>query len=148
MVFSAIHLPHTTILSQRPSPAIRFWIISVLIIISAVTIRHFVCLITGAVSGEREVFKEYLNNIYQFYRFSAAPLFVVTVFMSYTTILSLNTLYTTGIIILGILYLIRVLRLLIIFINKNISLFYLILYLCALEILPVLVSMKYISGLS
>ncbi len=52
-----------------------------------------------------------------------------------------------GIIVLGILYLIRVLRLFVIFINRNISILYLILYLCALEILPILISVKYISGL-
>jgi hypothetical protein len=44
-------------------------------------------------------------------------------------------------------YLIRVIRLIIIFLNRNISIFYLILYLCALEILPVLIVIKYFTGL-
>jgi hypothetical protein len=126
---------------------ILIWIISVLIIVAAVTSRHLVCLLTGAITREREVFMEYINSIYQFYRFSALLIFIVIILMSYTTIFNLERLFTTGIIIIAILYLIRVMRLFIIFINKNISLFYLILYLCALEILPILIFVKYISGL-
>ena len=94
------------------------------------------------------MFTEYLLSIYQFYRFSASFIFVVTILISYTTIFPVKSYFTAGVIVLAILYLIRVIRLFIIFINKNISLFYLILYLCALEILPVLISVKYISGLA
>ena len=55
--------------------------------------------------------------------------------------------FISVIIVLVTLYLIRIARLFIIFINKGISLFYLILYLCALEFLPVVICLKYISGL-
>lgn len=127
---------------------ILFWIIAVVGIITAVSLRHLVCLITGIISDEREVFQEYLLNIYQFYRFSALIIFIVTILISYTTIFSVKSCFTAGVIILLTLYLIRVMRLFIIFINKNISLFYLILYLCALEILPVMTTVKYISGLA
>ena len=127
---------------------IIFWIISVIIIIAAVTLRHLVCLVTGAASGERELFTEYLLGIYQFYRFSAILIFVVIILISYSTIFPLESCFIAGAIVLGTLYLIRVIRLFIIFINKNISLFYLILYLCALEILPVVISVKYFSGLA
>ncbi len=125
-----------------------FWIISVFIIITAVTLRHLVCLVTGALSEEREAFAEYLLCIYQSYRFSAILIFVVTILISYTTIFPAELYFTAGVIVLGTLYLIRIIRLFIIFINRNISLFYLILYLCALEILPVLISIKYFSGLA
>ena len=127
---------------------IIFWLISVIIIIAAVSLRHLVCIITGFTSGERELFTEYLLGIYQFYRFSALFLFVVIILISYTTIFPLESCFIAGTIVLGILYLIRIIRLLIIFINRNISIFYLILYLCALEILPVVISVKYFSGLT
>jgi hypothetical protein len=127
---------------------IIFWIISVIIIIIGATLRHMICVVTGAVSGEREVFAEYLLSIYQFYRFSALFTFVVLILISYTTIFPAKSCYIAGVIVLVTLYLIRIIRLFIIFINKNISLFYLILYLCALEILPVVISIKYISGLA
>jgi hypothetical protein len=126
---------------------ILFWIILVAVIIAVVSVRHLVCLLIGATSGEREVFSEYLLGIYQFYRFSSIFIFVVMLMLAYTTILPVKACFSVGIITIAILYLMRVIRLFIIFINKNISLFYLILYLCALEILPVVIAVKYISGL-
>jgi len=126
---------------------IAFWLISFAVIISAITLRHIVCIITGRASGERELFREYLLGIYQSYRFSALVLFVIIILMSYTNISPLRFYFITGIIALAIMYLFRITRLIIIFINRNISIFYLILYLCALEILPVVISVKYISGL-
>ncbi len=126
---------------------ILIWLISIGIISLAVTLRHLACIITGAVSGEQEVFREYLLSIYQSYRFGAIFLSAIIILMSYTRILPVNDLIISGIVILGIMYLIRVIRLLIIFLNRNISIFYLILYLCALEILPVLIIAKYFTGL-
>jgi hypothetical protein len=123
------------------------WLIIVGIIIAAVTIRHLVCLVTGGASSERDVFREYILGIYQSYRFSALLLFILIILMSYTMFFPVRVYITSGIIVLGLMYLIRVIRLLIIFINRNISIFYLILYLCALEILPVVISVKYFTGL-
>jgi hypothetical protein len=123
------------------------WLISLGIISSAVTLRHITCLITGEASGEREAFREYLLGIYQVYRFGAFFLFVIILLIAYNRILPVQGLILTGIIVVGLMYLFRVIRLLIIFLNRNISIFYLILYLCALEILPVLIVIKYITGL-
>jgi hypothetical protein len=128
-------------------PGILLWGAIVAGIIVTVTLRHLVCLVTGSVSDEREVFMEYLISIYQFYRFSGLVIFVITILMLYTTIIPGQACLKAGLAVLVSFYLIRVTRLFIIFINKNISLFYLILYLCALEILPVVISVKYISGL-
>ena len=74
-------------------------------------------------------------------------LFLFIILMSYTEILPVKVFILSGIFILAIIYLIRVVRLFIIFLNRNISIFYLILYLCALEILPVLIIVKYFTGL-
>jgi hypothetical protein len=127
---------------------IIIWLIALCIISLAVTLRHIVCIITGTASGEQEVFRKYLIDIYQSYRFGALFLFILIVLMSYTPILPVRESVISGIIILGLMYLIRVIRLLIIFLNRNISIFYLILYLCALEILPVLIVVKYVTGLA
>jgi len=126
---------------------VLFWLICLSIIFTAITIRHIVCIITGNLSGEKEVFREYLVSIYQSYRYSALFLFAFIILMSYTPVLSAKISITAGTIVFGTMYIIRVLRLLMIFMNRNISIFYLILYLCALEILPVLISVKYITGL-
>ena len=126
---------------------IIFWLISFGSVVSAVTLRHIVCIVAGNASGEKEIFREYLVGVYQFYQFSALLLFITIILMSYTVLLPVEVGIISGGVVLGVMYLIRVLRLLIIFINRNISIFYLILYLCGLEILPVLISIKYFSGL-
>jgi hypothetical protein len=117
------------------------------LIISAVTLRHAACFITGNLSGQREVFRDYLVGVYQSYRLSAIILFIIIILLSYTLVLPTKFYFFSGILALGLTYLIRIFRLLMIFINRNISIFYLILYLCALEILPVVVSVKYFTGL-
>jgi hypothetical protein len=126
---------------------INGYLISLGIIISAVTLRHLVCLLTGNISEERDVFRDYLAGVYQSYRLSAMILFVVIILLTYTLLLPSQVFLISGIIALGLMYLIRIVRLLIIFINRNISIFYLILYLCALEILPVGITVKYFTGL-
>jgi hypothetical protein len=121
---------------------------AILVVISiGITLRHFTCVITGAASGREEAFREYLLSVYQAYRFAGLFLFAIVILISYTKFLPVNALIISGLIIIGLTYLFRVIRLLIIFINRNISIFYLILYLCALEILPVLVIAKYFTGL-
>lgn len=127
---------------------ITFWLISFGIIIVAITLRHITCVITGSLSGQRDVFRDYLVGIYKSYQFSALILSIIVILLSYTILLPVKVLIISGIIALGIMYLIRVIRLLKIFINRNISIFYLILYLCALEILPVVISIKYFTGLA
>jgi hypothetical protein len=117
------------------------------IIVTAVTLRHITCLITGNMSGERDVFREYVIGVYQSYRISAMILLVIVVLLSYTILMPVKVYFTAGIIAFFIIYSIRVVRLLIIFINRKLSIFYLILYLCALEILPVGITVKYFTGL-
>jgi len=126
---------------------IIYWLITLGIIIIAVTLRHLVCEITGNLSGEISLFREYLLGVYQSFRFSALFLFVIVILISYTSFFPIKVYIIAGIFVLGLMYLISVVKLFIIFINRNISIFYLILYLCALEILPVLISVKYFTGL-
>ena len=124
-----------------------FWLIALAAIITLVLIRHVACVITGNMSGEREVFNEYISIIYSSYRFTALFLFIITVLMHYTLMLPETSYIIPGAIVFFIMYLFRVIRLIYIFIKRGISIFYLILYLCALEILPVVVSIKYFTGL-
>ncbi len=126
---------------------ILFMFISSAIIVSGITLRHFICRITGNLSGESEVFNEYLIGVYQSYRFCSLIIFVLVVLLVYTAFLPPDIYFFSGLVVLLIMYIYRVLRLFLIFIKKDISIFYLILYLCALEILPVLILLKYFTGL-
>jgi hypothetical protein len=123
------------------------WFICFAIVTAAVTLRHFICLITGKASGEEEIFREYLVGIYQAYRIAGLIIFLIILLILYTSILPAEIFFFAGFSVIGILYLARVLRLFLIFINRHVSIFYLILYLCALEILPVVILVKYVTGL-
>jgi len=125
----------------------KTWLFSAVLIAIALTLRHIICTTTGALSGATKVFNDYILTVYQTYRFAGFFLSVVVVLFFYTPLITAKSCLITGCIIVAILYLIRILRLFLLFINYKISILYLILYLCALEFLPVLVSIKYFSGL-
>ena len=128
-------------------PRFLFWLILLLIIISAATLRHIICYITGKACGESIAFNEYILTNYLFYRHLAFILFFISILLCYTTFLSAESLFFIGFITTIIFYLVRLIKLFLIFIKKNFSVFYLILYLCALEFLPVGVLIKYLTGL-
>jgi hypothetical protein len=130
------------------SKGIVIWLIVLGIVCAMVTIRHITCVLTGAISEQKEAFKDYLLSVYQSYRFGAFFMFIILILISYTHIFPAGDLIISGLFIVGLIYLIRFIRLLVIFLNRNISIFYLILYLCALEILPVLIVVKYFTGLA
>lgn len=117
------------------------------IVVFGVTMRHFICTTTGNLSGNSEVFNEYLVNVYHSYRFSAIILFALILVMTYTALLPQKLCLVTGFASLAVIYFFRITRLSLIFKRRNISILYLILYLCALEILPVLIFIKYFEGL-
>jgi hypothetical protein len=123
-----------------------FWVISFIIIIISVTLRHIICYITGKISGQKDLFNEYIITVYHFYHFSALALFLIVILLSYTRIFTPDILFKTGFILFAFLFLYRIIRLFLIFIKRNFSILYLILYLCALEFLPVLVILKYFTG--
>jgi len=128
-------------------PDILVWFILFCFVIVVVTLRHLTCLITGNISGRTELFNEYIINIYHSYRFSSLVLFILVALIVYTVILPPGVYFITGMIVLLVMYFFRIVRLFLIFMRQDISILYLILYLCALEILPVLISLKYFTGL-
>ncbi len=126
---------------------ILLWLIFLGLIIMAVLIRNVICILLGGITGERAVFSEYCATIYHSYHITGFILFLLTVLVIYTNFPSPQILLYTGLFAVLVAYLMRILRLLFIFLKCNISIFYLILYLCALEFLPVLVVLKYLTDL-
>ncbi len=117
------------------------------IVVFGVTSRHLICAASGELSGKTEVFNEYLVTVYQSYRFGSILLYFLLILMNYTLIIPRKIIVAAGIATMFIFYIFRTLRLFLIFIKRDISILYLILYLCALEFLPVMILAKYFSGL-
>lgn len=131
---------------QGISPLLS-WVLIFIALLVAVVIRQLIISIISFVSEQREIFNEYMVTIYQSDNYLALILFFIIVLLAYSLKSSPGALLMAGIISFAILYVIRTTRLFLIFIKRGVSTFYLILYLCALEILPVLVFWKYLTGL-
>jgi hypothetical protein len=126
---------------------ILLWVIAFVLVVLAITLRHLACYITGSLSGQKQIFNEYMVTVYQSYRYAGLILFVLVIILSYTEIFPDKYIFITGLIAITVLYFMRIIRLFLIFIKKDVSILYLILYLCALEFLTVLVTVKYFTGL-
>ena len=126
---------------------IKLWLMLLGLIHLLVIIRHMLCLLLGSITGENALFGEYSATVYQSYHITGFFLLLITVLVSYTTFPAPQTLLFSGLFAVSAAYLLRILRLLLIFLKRNISIFYLILYLCALEFLPVLIVLKYLTDL-
>ena len=122
------------------------WGATFAIILTAVSVRYFISVLTGEITGNRELFREYMFNIISFYKFLGLILVPVNFFIAYLTIVPQRVMINLVLAIIALLLIFRLLRLVSIFIRGNFSLFYLILYLCALEFTPILIFVKYISG--
>jgi len=122
------------------------WALDFAFISGAIILRYIASSVTGEISGNRELFREYMFNLFSFYSLLGIILVVVNFLIPYLVIIPSWVLITSVSVLTAILYILRTFRLVSIFIRGNFSLLYLILYLCALEFTPILIFIKYLSG--
>lgn len=121
---------------------IRMVLIASGIFTAAILLRHLASMIVAAFSGQRDLFMEYVSVIYSSWFISSSLLFVFAVTALFTPVEKPLFLVWAGAGAIGILFVIRIFRLINIFIKRRVSILYFILYLCALEVLPVLIVIK------
>lgn len=126
---------------------IGLWLLLFALTAFMVTVRIIVCFILGMISGEKSVFGEYAATIFQSYHITGFILFIISVLLVYTSLFPPVGLLNTGFLLAALVYLMRIFRLLLIFLKQDVSIFYLILYLCALEFLPALIVLRYLTNL-
>ncbi len=110
--------------------------------LAALLMRHLTSMILAGITGLKNLFREYMNVVYNIWFACAAFLFVLNGIILFAPLNKTLPFIISGLIVITILLLIRVLRLFSIFHDRHISIFYFLLYLCALEVLPVLVTLK------
>jgi len=109
--------------------------------------RYFIIYITGKVFDRKDLFNEYQHEILLIYKNLGIYLIPLVIGLAYiTSYLKIYLIYS-GLVLLILAYLWRFFKGFQIIINKDILIFYLILYLCILEILPVLVAYRFVTGL-
>lgn len=122
------------------------WFLNLAIIVLSAGLRFLLIFFIGALAGTRDVFNEYAFNILQLYKFLGIPLLLINFFIPFFDSIPDIILYIISFALIGNLLIIRVLRLASVFIKRGVSLLYFILYLCALEFIPILVFIKYLAG--
>lgn len=149
LIYSMFAFSAATFYGVRPqeiSPVL-FLLILFGIVVFGITSRHFICRAAGNLSGQTDLFNEYLVTVYQSYRFGSILLYIFLILMTYTLFIPQKIWVLSGFASLVVFYCFRVSRLFSIFLKRGVSILFLILYLCALEFLPVLVLIKYFTGL-
>jgi hypothetical protein len=142
-LFASVSLLLTdTIRYESTSASIKLTAIIMGTSLVALMVRHLTSIILAGATGLKSAYREYMNIIYNTWFADSLILFILSAVILFAPVNNPVPFIWSGIIITVIFLIMRTLRLLTIFLNRHISISYFILYLCALEILPVLVIMK------
>jgi hypothetical protein len=108
-------------------------------------IRHVVMHITGYLFDNHYVFREYLHQIFLIYKSLGIYLIILVIGLAYIREdLRVYFVYL-GLVLVFSAYFLRLFKGVRILMNKDVFIFYLILYLCTLEILPFLILYRFFS---
>lgn len=109
-------------------------------IILLILLNKFINLITGIIFMQKDISAEYNHNTDFFYQTAGLALFPACILIIYSTIPVIGIYF--GVFSLFIIYFLRVIRFFKINFNKQINIFYMFLYLCSVEIIPIIYLMK------
>jgi hypothetical protein len=126
------------------SPVINYLILIGIFIIWYFT-KYIVLQLIGYISFTQRLFDEYFFSFSLSVKNIALFLIPVSIFEAYIDTGTNHIFIILGLGIIGLVYLLRVFRLLYLFLIKRFSVLYGILYLCALEILPILILVRILS---
>lgn len=107
--------------------------------------KYIACHITGFLFKRQKLFSDYLFNVFLYNKNTGMFLFPVVIAIPYVPENIRRLLIIIGLVIMTWFLVWRLIRSLQLVINKKVSFFYLILYLCILEILPLLVLYRYFN---
>jgi hypothetical protein len=100
----------------------------------------------GFIFEHEDETSEYLFNVRNSIRIMGLSVLPFVALIAWTPYILPVYLFTGGFMLLAILYLLLLWRGVIIFLKKHFSVFYLFLYLCTLEIIPLLIAVKLLAG--
>lgn len=110
--------------------------------------RAFTTWFVGSVFLKQKVFQEYFHNVNIFTKNTGLLIFPVIVTLQFLSLEYLPVIIYIGMAGIGLLYLLQIHRSFQVIIRKNVSVFYMILYLCAFEFAPLLIIYKLLLSLN
>jgi len=135
------------VFSERYFPALNYFFIFVIVVISVVAfyyLKRLVISLWAYIFEEKSLISLYSNNLKIANSILSLLLMFFLFFVIYNPIIKLNFIYFTFAVV-AIVFFIRVFNVLREFFAKGFLLFYLILYLCTIEILPVFMLLSVVS---
>jgi hypothetical protein len=125
----------------------RLFLLLFNIVILYALFRIFFLQLTGELFLIKPLFSEYIHNTFVINKGLGIALFPVVILAQYLPYVLIPVVLIAGCIIFSVAVLLKAFRTYQIIIRRDILLFYLILYLCTLEILPLLLGYKFVTSL-
>jgi hypothetical protein len=116
-------------------------------VLSAVFLGRIVLLNSiGFLFNRLSIFREYLYNIFIFNKLTGLMVLSLMIFFVYTKGMVQDLLFWFTLSVVGLMFIIRLFRGLIFSFKKDVLIFYMFLYLCALEIAPLVLLYRWLEG--
>lgn len=103
--------------------------------------------LTGFLFNRLRIFREYLYNAFIFNKLMGMALLPLLLFVVYTTGFIQVVFFWTALATVAVVLLLRIIRGVVFTFKKEVSIFYMFLYLCALEIVPLALLYKWLEGI-
>ena len=117
------------------------------IILGIILIRYIVLNVLGEIFNVQKEYKEYLYNQLMFNKLLGLILLPLIFLVLYVPEILRDSILLLGALLIVVSFFVKLIRGYAIIIKKDVLIFYVLLYLCTLEILPVLVGITYIKRL-
>jgi len=118
-----------------------------LVMLAGIFLARIVLLnVTGFLFNRTAIFREYLYNVFIFNKLLGIIILPLLPLMVYTNGVIQQVFYWTAVVVVFLTVLLRVARGVVFSLRKDISKFYMFLYLCALEIVPLMLLYNWIEG--
>ena len=143
-IFQIVEYYH---ISSKGMNGFKLFLLLLNLVILYAMVRILVLRATGTLFMARTLFSEYLHNTFVINKGMGIVLFPVVVMAEYMPHQLIPVVLTAGLVSFAFSVLFKAIRAYQIIIRRDILLFYLILYLCTLEILPLLLGYKFVTSL-
>jgi hypothetical protein len=140
-LFQSIHLSYPELVIKND---IVLYMICILLLVSIFVIRYLLNYLLGFFINRKQVMKEYLHIEFMLYKLYGIVLFPFVILMAFVQHNIQKELMFFSLIIIIVFYIIKLFRGLMLLHKKGFLIFYTFLYLCTIEILPMLLIYKII----
>ena len=103
--------------------------------------------LAGFLFNRLRIFREYLYNSFIFNKLMGVIILPLLLFVVYTTGIVQKVFFWMALTVVALVIIMRFLRGVVFSFRKDVSIFYMFLYLCALEIVPVALLYRYLEGI-